>query len=343
MNHEVYIKRCIELAEKAQGNTYPNPMVGAVIVHQDRIIGEGYHHRAGEPHAEINAIRSVAQPELLPESTIYVSLEPCSHFGKTPPCALKIIEVGFKKVVIGTLDPHEKVSGKGKAMIEAAGIEVVSGVLEKECRALNKRFLTFHEKKRPFITLKWASSRDGFIDRNFAPVAISNPLVSQWVHKKRAEEQAILVGSRTALNDNPSLTTRHYAGQNPIRLLLDFDLKVPLHYAIFNKEAETIIFNQHQEKVEGHLSWVKIRKENAISDLMESLYRLGVQSVLVEGGRQILQLFIEAHLWDEAWHIKNQDLILENGTPEPILNCEFADKMLNIRNNQLMFYKNHTF
>ena len=215
MTDETYIRRCIELARKALGNTYPNPLVGSVIVHHGKIIGEGFHEKAGQNHAEINAINSVKNKELLKESTIYVSLEPCSHFGKTPPCANKIVEIGFKKVVIGTLDSHEKVNGKGKQLLEHAGIEVVSGVLEKDCQALNKRFFTYHQKKRPFIILKWAESADGFMDRDFKPTPIGNALTKQFVHQLRNEEHAIMVGTNTALTDNPSLTTREIAGRNP--------------------------------------------------------------------------------------------------------------------------------
>ena len=220
MTDEFYLRRCIELAKKAAGDTYPNPLVGSVIVHNGKIIGEGYHEKAGEPHAEINAINSVKDSSVLPESTIYVSLEPCSHFGKTPPCALKLKEIGFKTVVIGTLDSHEKVNGKGKQILEDAGIKVVSGVLEKECRDLNKRFFTFHQKKRPYIILKWAQSADGFMDKNFQPYPISNDIVNQYTHQLRAEEHAILVGTQTALRDNPSLTVRNVSGKNPIRILI---------------------------------------------------------------------------------------------------------------------------
>ena len=198
MTDQIYMKRCIELAKKALGKTYPNPLVGSVIVYQDTIIGEGYHHKAGENHAEINAINSVKNKDLLKESTIYVSLEPCAHYGKTGPCANKIVEIGFRKVVIGTLDSHEKVNGKGKEILENAGIEVVSGILEKECQELNKRFFTFHQQKRPYIILKWAQSNDGFLDKDFKPTSISNSLSKQFVHTLRSEEHAILIGTKTA-------------------------------------------------------------------------------------------------------------------------------------------------
>ncbi|MRM96514.1 bifunctional diaminohydroxyphosphoribosylaminopyrimidine deaminase/5-amino-6-(5-phosphoribosylamino)uracil reductase RibD [Riemerella anatipestifer] len=338
MSHEKYISRCIALAEKARGNTYPNPLVGAVIVHNGIIIGEGYHHKAGEPHAEINAINSVENKELLKESTIYVSLEPCSHFGRTPPCAAKITEIGFKKVVIGSADSNEKVGGKGKAMIEEAGIEVVDKVLEERCRWLNKRFFTFHEKKRPYIILKWAESNDGFIDQNFASTPISNALVSQYVHKMRAEEHAILIGTQTALNDNPTLDVRHLDGRNPIRVLIDLELKVPQSFNIFNTNASTIIFNLHKNDEQNHLKWIKIDRENFLEELMYHLYEQQIQSIIIEGGSKMLNTFIEAQLWDEAVVIKASNLTLNNGTKAPVFN-EKPYRQKQMRDNVLNFYK----
>ena len=257
MSHEFYMQRCLDLAYKALGKTYPNPIVGCVIVHQDEIIGEGFHEKAGENHAEINAIKSVKNPDLLKESTIYVSLEPCSHFGKTPPCANKIVEIGFKKVVIGCSDSNKAVNGKGKKLIEEAGIEVITGILEEKCKIANKRFFTFQEKKRPFIVLKWAQSGDGFLDLNFQPTQIGNSLTKQFVHQLRSQEEAILVGTKTALTDNPSLTTREIEGRNPVRILLDFDLKVPQNFKIFSEEVETIIFNSKNNAVEGRNNFIK--------------------------------------------------------------------------------------
>lgn len=337
-NDELYIKRCIELAKKALGNTYPNPLVGSVIVHNGEIIGEGYHHKAGENHAEINAINSVKNKNLIPESTIYVSLEPCAHFGKTPPCALKIKELGFKKVVIGAMDSHDKVNGKGKKIIQDAGIEVVSGILEEECIELNKRFFTYHEKKRPYIILKWAESGDGFLDKDFKPTAISNTLVNQFVHQLRADEHAILVGTQTALNDNPSLTVRNAEGTNPVRILIDFDLKVPSGYNIYNNEAKTLVLNTVKEGTEGLAQFIKINKENFLPELMDALYREQIQSVIIEGGRFTLQQFINANLWDEAIIIKNKNLKLENGTKAPEFN-HTATKIENFRDNTVSFFR----
>ncbi|MGL6129284.1 bifunctional diaminohydroxyphosphoribosylaminopyrimidine deaminase/5-amino-6-(5-phosphoribosylamino)uracil reductase RibD [Chryseobacterium artocarpi] len=339
-NDEFYIKRCIELAQKALGKTYPNPLVGSVIVHNGEIIGEGYHHKAGENHAEINAINSVKNKELIPESTIYVSLEPCAHYGKTPPCALKIKELGFKKVVIGAMDSHDKVNGKGKKIIHDAGIEVVSGILENECIELNKRFFTYHEKKRPYIILKWAESGDGFLDKDFKPTAISNTLVNQFVHQLRANEHAILVGTKTALTDNPSLTVRNVEGTNPVRILIDFDLKVPDDFKIYNNEAKTLVLNIIKESTESNIHFITIEKENFLNNLMNVLYREQIQSVIIEGGRFTLQQFIDAKLWDEAIIIKNENLILENGTKAP----EFSNtayKTGNYRDNKISFYKSN--
>lgn len=340
MTDEIYIKRCIELAQKALGKTYPNPLVGSVIVYNGEIIGEGYHKKAGEPHAEINAINSVKNPELLKDSTIYVSLEPCSYFGKTPPCANKIIEIGFKKVVIGTLDSHEKVNGKGEKLIEDAEIEVVSGILDEECKELNKRFFTFHQKKRPFIVLKWAQSGDGFMDKDFKPFQIGNPLTKQFVHQLRREEHAILVGTNTALHDNPSLTTREVVGRNPVRILIDFDLKIPENFNVFNVEAPTLVLNSIKNSVEGHIQFIKIEKENFIENLMKTLYERQIQSVLVEGGRFTLQQFIDAGIWDEAIIIRNKNLELENGTHAPNFPAK-SYKTEIFRNNNVKFYKNY--
>lgn len=338
-NDERYIKRCIELAEKALGKTYPNPLVGSVIVHNGEIIGEGYHKKAGEPHAEINAINSVKDPELLPDSTIYVSLEPCAHFGKTPPCALKIKEIGFKKVVIGAMDSHDKVNGKGKKILKEAGTEVISGILEDECKELNKRFFTFHQKKRPFIVLKWAQSEDGFMDKDYKPFQIGNTLTKQFVHQIRSEEHAILVGTNTALHDNPSLTTREIVGRHPVRILIDFDLKVPRDFNIYNDEAETLVFNSVKESNEGNIKFIKIDRENFLDNLMLKLHEYQIQSVLVEGGKFTLLQFIDTNLWDECIIIKNENLKLENGTKAP----EFSESPFKaeiFRDNTVEFFKN---
>lgn len=340
MTHEFYISRCIELAKKALRNTYPNPLVGAVIVHNDEIIGEGYHEMAGQPHAEINAINSVKNPELLKDSTIYVSLEPCAHFGKTPPCANKLVEVGFKKVVIGTLDSHEKVNGKGKRILEDAGLEVIFGVLENECQELNKRFLTYHQKQRPYIVLKWAQSADKFLDKDFKPTQIGNSVTKQFVHELRSNEHAILVGTNTALVDNPSLTTRQVVGRNPVRILIDFDLKVPQNFQLYNDEAKTIVFNAEKDAVEANITFIKISKENFLINLMTKLYEHQIQSVIIEGGKFTLQQFIDQNIWDEAIIIKNENLNLQNGTSAPFFNFK-PFEVKNFRDNTIELYKNN--
>ncbi|PZU88101.1 MAG: bifunctional diaminohydroxyphosphoribosylaminopyrimidine deaminase/5-amino-6-(5-phosphoribosylamino)uracil reductase RibD [Chryseobacterium sp.] len=341
MNDEVYIKRCIELANKALGKTYPNPLVGSVIVYNDRIIGEGFHKKAGGPHAEINAINSIKDKDkhLIPESTIYVSLEPCAHFGKTPPCALKIKELGFKKVVIGAMDSHDKVNGKGKKIITDAGIEAISGILEDECRQLNKRFFTYHERKRPFIILKWAQSADGFMDKDFKPYQISNALSKQFVHQMRSEEHAILIGKNTALHDNPSLTVREIEGRNPIRILIDFNLEVSPDSNIYHDEAETIIFNSVKNFEDKNLKFIKIEKENSINQILGKLYDLQIQSMIIEGGRFTLQEFINHNLWDEAIIFKNPNLNLENGTQAPEFNFT-PQKTENLRDTEVLFFSN---
>ncbi|MCH4824182.1 bifunctional diaminohydroxyphosphoribosylaminopyrimidine deaminase/5-amino-6-(5-phosphoribosylamino)uracil reductase RibD [Gramella lutea] len=304
---EKYIKRCIELAQNGLGNTYPNPMVGSVIVHNDLIIGEGWHRKAGDAHAEVNAINSVKDKELLKNATIYVSLEPCSHFGKTPPCSNLIIEKGIKKVVIGTMDPFAKVAGRGIKKLMDAGCQVNVGVLENECLELNKRFFTFHKKKRPYIILKWAQTEDGFIapeskDDN-RPVWITNKYSGQLVHKWRSEESSILVGTNTALKDNPSLNVRKWTGNDPVRILIDKDLKTPGDFSILRGEQKTIVLCEKipERPGENNLIYESIEFSNNISEqICRILYKHELQSVIIEGGRMTLQQFIDSGVWDEA-------------------------------------------
>lgn len=335
---EKYMLRCLELAQKSIGNTYPNPMVGCVIVHEDRVIGEGFHERAGLPHAEINAMRSVKEVHLLPYSTIYVSLEPCAHYGKTPPCANAIVASGIKRAVIGCLDAHAKVNGKGKEILEKAGLTVRTGVLEQECLDLNRRFFTFHEKKRPYVFLKWARSEDGFIDQDYRPTAISNNLAKQWVHAFRSREHAIMVGTKTALTDNPALTTREVAGRNPVRVVIDLDLKIPTNYNIYNNEAQTIVFNTIKE-CEGEVTFIKVKGENLLPELLDHLHRLQIQSLIVEGGAETLRQFIENDFWDEAVVISNPALRLGNGTRTPQFD-QTPYLVQQLRDNEIQFYRN---
>ena len=320
---EKYIARCIQLAKNACCNAAPNPMVGAVIVHNGIIIGEGYHIRCGEPHAEVNAIRSVKNKELLKEATIYVSLEPCSHYGKTPPCADLIIEMGIPEVVIGCMDPFSMVAGRGIEKLRKAGIKVTVGVLEKECQQLIHRFITFNTRKRPFITLKWAESADGFIDKNReggSPVLLSTPLTSMVVHKRRAEHSAILVGRKTALLDNPSLNTRNWFGKDPIRLVIDKNLTLPQQLHLFDGKVRTLIFTE-QIATSHHplVEYIRLDfTQNILPQMMDVLYNLKVQSLLVEGGTILLQSFINAGLWDEAY-IETSPISLNEGVKAPIL------------------------
>ncbi len=308
--HEKYIKRCIELAKNGLGTTYPNPMVGSVLVLNNAVIGEGWHKIAGEAHAEVMAINSVKDKSLLHLATIYVSLEPCSHFGKTPPCANLIVESGIKNVVIGIVDSNNKVSGNGIRHLKNNGCSVIVGVLEKECYQLNKRFFTFHNKQRPFIFLKWAETKDGFIDilrdstSKNTPNWISNEYSQQIVHKMRAEEQAILVGTNTALNDNPSLNVRSWNGNNPIRVVLDRSLKIPHYYNLLNNEIKTIVFSEVKSISDSKNNIVFERidfNNNVPKQICKVLYKHEIQSLIIEGGKQTLQSFINANLWDEAF------------------------------------------
>ena len=301
-NHEYYLEKCLNLACKGFPNNKPNPMVGSVIVYKDKIIGEGYHKEYGTNHAEVNAINSVIDKSLLTKSTIYVNLEPCSHFGKTPPCSDLIIKHKIPKVVVGCIDTFSKVSGKGIQKMRNAGIEVVTGVLNKESRDLNKRFFTFYEKKRPYIILKWAESKDGFI----APLDQKKPFwmtskeSKKLVHNWRSEEDSILIGRITAEKDNPSLTVREINGKNPIRIVIDRNLKLPNYLNLFNSDADTIIFNEIKSNKSTNKNYVKINFNKLIDNILKVLYKQNVHSLIVEGGAKTLQSFIDNNLWDEA-------------------------------------------
>ena len=328
--HEKYIKRCIELAKNGLGTTYPNPLVGSVIVYQDRIIGEGWHQKYGGPHAEVHAINAVKDKSLLPKATIYVSLEPCSHHGKTPPCADLIISHKIPNVVIGTADPFPAVDGSGIARMQKAGIEVTVGILAAECRLLNKRFFTFHQKKRPYIILKWAESADGFIAPKHKlqqkPVWITNPYSRQLVHKWRTEEQAILVGTQTAIDDNPALTSRDWAGNNPVRIAIDINGRIPKENHIFDNQAPSLIYSKSEA---GGV--------HRVTAIAAYLYEQQIQSVIIEGGCITLQQFIDEDLWDEA-RIFRGPLAMHEGTKAPILNQDKAVQQ-SISDDQLIFLK----
>ncbi|MDR0939389.1 MAG: bifunctional diaminohydroxyphosphoribosylaminopyrimidine deaminase/5-amino-6-(5-phosphoribosylamino)uracil reductase RibD [Mediterranea sp.] len=319
---EKYMRRCLELAANGFAGATPNPMVGAVVVCDGRIIGEGYHVRYGGPHAEVNAIRSVRDEASLGRSTIYVSLEPCSHYGKTPPCADLLIAKGIPRVVVGCQDPFPEVAGRGIGKLRAAGREVVVGVLEKECRHLNRRFITFHTKRRPYITLKWAQSADGFIDRQRVggqPVIFSTPLTTMLAHKRRAETDAIMVGTHTALLDNPSLTVRHWYGRDPLRVVVDRNLLLPPDRHLFDHTVPTLVFTARERCPEENLTYVTIDfGGDSLSAMMDVLYQRGVQSLLVEGGSLLLRSFIDAGLWDEAY-VEQSPVRLLSGVEAPVI------------------------
>jgi riboflavin biosynthesis protein ribD len=301
------ISRCIQLAYNGLGTTYPNPMVGCVIVHEGKIIGEGWHQKAGEPHAEVRAIASVKNKELLAQSTIYVSLEPCSHYGKTPPCADLIIAHRIPRVVIGTTDPFAKVAGRGIEKLRAAGCEVTVGVMEQECHELNKRFFTFHQKKRPYIFLKWAETADGYIapahKDTTAPVWITDAYTRQEVHQLRSTEQAILVGVGTILADNPSLDTRSWYGKSPLRVIIDPHLRSPKDFKVWNDQAPTLFITDKKTEPIPNKQQTEVVpinfQQNVPQQVCEVLYQRNIQSLIVEGGAFTLQQFINANLYDE--------------------------------------------
>lgn len=319
---EKYMRRCIQLARNGICHAAPNPMVGAVIVRDGKIIGEGYHVCCGEGHAEVNAIASVKDESLLKDATIYVSLEPCSHYGKTPPCADLIIRKGIPRVVVGCVDPFSLVAGRGIQKLRDAGIEVTVSVLEKECRELIRAFVTFNLKKRPYITLKWAQSADGFLDirrEDGNAVRLSTPLSTLAVHKMRAEQKAILVGRRTALLDNPSLTVREWYGQNPLRLVIDRQLTLPPHLHLFDGSTPTLVFTEKEKATTQNLTYVTLDfGQNILPQIMQVLYEQKIQTLLVEGGSQTLQTFLEQGLWDEAF-IEHTRVTLHDGIPAPLL------------------------
>ncbi len=394
------MQRCLQLAGLATGNVAPNPMVGAVLVHDGRIIGEGYHKQYGYAHAEVNCIASVKENDqwLIAQSTLYVSLEPCSHWGKTPPCADLIIDNNIPKVVVGCRDPFEQVNGKGLEKLRAAGIEVLTGILEKECIQLNKRFFTFHQKERPYIILKWAQSLDGKIaralyptlgnvddaqglvsdhfatqnttgkidiptakgnginapegDKEAARLFISNDFSNRIVHKWRSEEAAIMVGTNTTLYDDPQLGTRLWPGRHPVRIVLDMQLRLPLWLQVFDGSVPTIVFNRERHSLpSGNIDatgltgvhFYQLSNENHLADaITTALYQLNIQSILVEGGAQLLQSFIDAGLWDEARIITNEALVIGDGLPAPVLRRQqfycsesFADDTIRYYHNSI--------
>lgn len=343
--HDTYMRRCIELAKNGLGTTYPNPLVGSVIVSDGKIIGEGWHKKSGEGHAEVNAINSVKDKSLLKNATIYVSLEPCSHFGKTPPCCDLIIANGIPNVVVGTVDPNVKVAGNGIKKLIESGKNVTVGILESKCQALNKRFFTFHEKKRPYIILKWAESPDSFIaplsKTGTQPVWISNTYSRQLVHKWRSEEQAILVGAQTVIDDNPKLNIRDWTGNNPVRVVINRNNRIPLTRHIFDNQTKTIIIcpEKFSADKENLIFEVIDFTKNVVPQVTAVLYRHNIQSVIIEGGRQTLQAFIDSGLWDEA-RVFRGNSFLTTGIKAPVLPQPFLKKQT-VRDNELLIFSNH--
>lgn len=333
------MRRALQLARQGAGHTSPNPMVGAVIVGPDgTIIGEGWHRKCGQGHAEVNAVASVNDPSLLKDSTIYVTLEPCSHYGKTPPCAKLIIERGIPRVVVGALDPFVKVSGRGVAMLREAGVEVVVGVLEEECRMLNCRFMTAHTTGRPWVQLKWAQTADGFIalppEAGENPLHMSTPVTMRLMHRQRALCDAIVVGAATARIDDPSLTTRYWPGKSPLRVVLSRQLSIPDNLKLLNDGMPTIIYNSKKNETRGAVEYVKMDTSDPQMWLTD-LYRRGITSVMVEGGTDVLQQMIDAGAWDEA-RIEVSPRRVGQGTAAPSIKGSVRKQYL-IDGNQITY------
>jgi diaminohydroxyphosphoribosylaminopyrimidine deaminase / 5-amino-6-(5-phosphoribosylamino)uracil reductase len=337
------MQRCIELAKMGAGSVAPNPMVGAVLVYDERIIGEGYHMQYGQAHAEVNCVHAVAEEDkaLISTSTIYVSLEPCAHFGKTPPCADLIIAQKIPTVVIGCCDPFKEVNGKGIEKLLAAGTEVICPVLEDECKELNKRFFTFHTQHRPYIVLKWAQTANCIIGNDdHSRLLISNEFTNRLVHKWRSEEAAILVGTNTALFDDPSLTTRLWKGNNPVRLVVDIDLRLPSSLQLFDGSIRTIVFNSLKHSAAGNLLYYQVTKDvSVVHQICNALYKLNIQSVLIEGGTQLLQSFIDENLYDEIRIITNTGLKTAKGIPAPVAENKELQHSIQLQSDMIHFYK----
>jgi len=332
------MQRALELAASGQGTVSPNPMVGCVIVHENKIIGEGYHQKYGGPHAEVNAISSVSNPELLVESTCYVTLEPCAHYGKTPPCADLLVNKKIKNVVIASHDTNPLVGGKGIQKLKDAGIEVVTGVLGPEARALNKRFFTMIEKKRPFILLKWAQTADGFIARsNYDSNWISSQESRTLVHQWRSEEDAIMVGTNTALHDNPTLNVRDWHGKSPLRVVIDKQLRLPTTHNLFNGDYPTMVYTTQKSEVSNNLTYVKLGEMNFLQNMLADLHERNVQSVFVEGGSFLLNSLLTLGLWDEA-RVFESPVMFEEGISAPSLN-ESPLEEIHLKTDVLKIYR----
>ena len=377
MSASHYMHRCLELAKLGAGSVAPNPMVGAVLVYNNRVIGEGWHKQYGEAHAEVNCINSVREDDkqFISQSTLYVSLEPCAHYGKTPPCVDLIIKYKIPYVFIGCSDPFKEVDGKGIEKLNVAGVKVEIGILENECKELNKRFFTFYTNHRPYVVLKWAETADGkiaslnppkretsysgytkdslsFSDSKASPaegfgearLLISNEYSNRLVHQWRSEEAAILIGTNTALLDNPELTTRLWPGNSPLRLVVDMELKLPASLKIFNPHDRTIVFNTIKQEEDGNILFYQVTDDvSLVHQIMNALYQLKIQSVLVEGGARLLQSFIDEEIWDEARIITNQQLVINNGLDAPILNnAEKISEQKMLSDNVVIYKLKHS-
>lgn len=343
---EKYMSRCLQLALNGKGHTSPNPMVGAVVVHKDTIIGEGYHRQYGKGHAEVNAINSVKDKSLLKDSTIYVSLEPCSHYGKTPPCSQLIIDHQIPRVVVACLDPYPEVSGRGIKMLKDAGTDVTVGILEHEAIEINKEFFTIQTKNRPYVYLKWAQTKDGFIDKKrngdepAQPTPISNDFTRMLVHKKRAEVDAIMIGTNTAVNDNPSLTTRFWHGENPTRIILDRQGRIPSSFTIFDGNVKTIVFTEKNNLISSENVIFKevTFNENLVDNIFSILKNNKITSIMIEGGSTLLQSIIAQGLWDEAY-VEIAPVFFEQGVKAPTIDNSPYRKYA-CKTSEQLHYKN---
>lgn len=316
MNHEGYMQRALQLALLGQGHVAPNPMVGCVIVHHDRIIGEGWHRRYGQPHAEVNALDSVVERDLLPEATIYVTLEPCSHFGKTPPCADRLIREGVREVIVCNDDPNPLVAGRGLTKLRDAGISVQTGLLAEKGRELNRRFFTWIEKQRPYVILKWAQTADGFLaGPDYEPMPVSGPLAKRLVHRWRSEEDVIWVGTHTALTDNPRLNVRAWTGRNPVRVVPDRTGALPTGLHLFDRSQPTLVFSGEPKESAENLTFIT-PPDWTLTAMLGELKARNLQSVLVEGGTRLLQSFLSEGCWDEIRLFRSPSF-LRNGIPAP--------------------------
>ncbi|QWG09173.1 bifunctional diaminohydroxyphosphoribosylaminopyrimidine deaminase/5-amino-6-(5-phosphoribosylamino)uracil reductase RibD [Flammeovirga kamogawensis] len=336
------MKRALQLATLGKGNVSPNPMVGAVIVHNDQIIGEGYHQKYGQPHAEVNAVASVSKENLplLSEAEIYVTLEPCSHYGKTPPCADLLVKHNFKKVIVCNLDPNPLVAGRGIKRLEDAGIKVATRILENEGLEVNKRFFKAMTEKKPFVLLKYAQTSDGFVAReNFDSKWISNPLSRQLVHKMRAEEDAILVGTNTAKYDDPALNVRAWAGKDPLRVVIDRSKKLDDNLKLFDNSIRTICYTSEFDEEKENLAFIPLNKETFLEDMLVDLFSKGIHSIIVEGGSTILKEFIDRKLWDEAHVFTSSSAAFGSGIEAPLLPHKKRVQVTTVEQDEYAIYK----